>query len=49
MNAQQSIRRHLLVSVVVGVLLVGGIGGWAATNEFAGAVIAQVSWLSIRM
>ena len=41
MNAQQSIRRHLLASVVVGVLLVGGIGGWAATNEFAGAVIAQ--------
>jgi HlyD family secretion protein len=40
-NAQQSIRRHLLVSVAVGILLVGGIGGWAATNEFAGAVIAQ--------
>src|SRR5215213_7011224 len=41
MNAQQSIRRHLLASLVIGLLLVGGIGGWAATNEFAGAVIAQ--------
>ena len=29
MNAQQSIRRHLLVTVVAVVLLVGGIGGWA--------------------
>ena len=41
MNARQSIRRHLLISLVVVVLLVGGIGGWAATSEFAGAVIAQ--------
>jgi HlyD family secretion protein len=41
MNAQQSIRRHLFISVIVIVLLVGGLGGWAATSEFAGAVIAQ--------
>jgi HlyD family secretion protein len=41
MNAAQSIRKHLLISLVVMVILVGGIGGWAATNEFAGAVIAQ--------
>jgi HlyD family secretion protein len=41
MNAQRSIRTHLLVSLVVALLLVGGIGGWAATSEFAGAVIAQ--------
>ena len=41
MNAQKSIRRHLFISVIVVVLLVGGIGGWAATSEFAGAVIAQ--------
>lgn len=41
MNAQQSIRRHLFISVIVIVLLVGGIGGWASTSEFAGAVIAQ--------
>src|SRR6185369_5803106 len=41
MNAQKSIRRHLIISVIVIVLLVGGLGGWAATSEFAGAVIAQ--------
>src|SRR4051812_23156627 len=41
MNARASIRRHLLISLVVIILLVGGIGGWAATSEFTGAVIAQ--------
>ena len=41
MNAQKSIRRHLFICVIVIVLLVGGIGGWASTSEFAGAVIAQ--------
>jgi len=41
MNPRQAIRQHILVSLVVVVLLVGGIGGWAATSEFAGAVIAQ--------
>ena len=41
MNAQKSIRRHLFIGVIVIVLLVGGIGGWASTSEFAGAVIAQ--------
>src|ERR1043165_3812564 len=43
MNAQKSILRHLFVSVIVIVLLVGGIGGWAYSSEFAGAVIAQGS------
>jgi HlyD family secretion protein len=41
MSAKQSIRRHLLITVGVVVLLVGGLGGWAATSEFSGAVIAQ--------
>src|SRR5436309_4718552 len=41
MNAHRSIRAHLIAAVVVAILLVGGIGGWAATSEFAGAVIAQ--------
>jgi HlyD family secretion protein len=40
-NPRQSIRRHILISLVVIVLLVGGLGTWAATSEFAGAVIAQ--------
>jgi HlyD family secretion protein len=43
MNARRSIRIHLLIAIVVAILLVGGIGGWAATSEFAGAVIAQGS------
>jgi HlyD family secretion protein len=41
MNPRASIRRHILISLVVSLLLVGGLGGWAATSEFAGAVIAQ--------
>src|SRR3954463_774577 len=39
--SHRSIVRHLMASAVAMVILVGGIGGWAATNEFAGAVIAQ--------
>lgn len=38
--ALSSIRRHLLVGAVAGLLLVGGMGGWAATTDLAGAVIA---------
>ena len=41
MTARQSIRSHLLASVVVALVLVAGLGGWAWTSEFAGAVIAQ--------
>ena len=41
MSARRSIRVHLAAAVVVAVVLVGGLGGWAATSEFAGAVIAQ--------
>src|SRR5882724_2261400 len=41
MNARESIRRHLLVGAAAGVLLVCGVGGWAYSTEFAGAVIAQ--------
>src|SRR3954454_7133482 len=41
MSAHKSIQRHLLIALVAVILLVGGIGGWAATTEFAGAVIAQ--------
>ena len=41
MSAKRSIRVHLISAAVVALLLVGGLGGWAATSEFAGAVIAQ--------
>jgi len=40
MIAQRSIRRHLLAGGAAAALLVGGVGGWAATTELAGAVIA---------
>lgn len=36
----QAIRRLNLIGVTIIVLLVGGIGGWAATAQLAGAVIA---------
>jgi HlyD family secretion protein len=39
--AHQSIRGHLLAGVLAVVLLAGGVGGWAATTDLAGAVIAQ--------
>ena len=39
--ARRSIHRHLLIGVSVAILLVGGVGGWASTTEFSGAVIAQ--------
>lgn len=38
--ARLSIRRHLLAAGLAGIFLVGGVGGWAATTELSGAVIA---------
>lgn len=38
--ALRSIRRHLTATTVLAVALIGGLGGWAATSELAGAVIA---------
>ena len=38
---RRSIRRHLLVGGAAVALLVGGVGGWAATTQIAGAVIAS--------
>jgi membrane fusion protein, type I secretion system len=40
-DMQSSLRRHVLSVGVAALLLVVGLGGWAATTEFAGAVIAQ--------
>jgi HlyD family secretion protein len=36
----RSIRRHLLVSGLASLVLVAGIGGWAAATNLAGAVVA---------
>ncbi len=35
-----AIRWHGLVALFIGIALVGGVGGWAATTQIAGAVIA---------
>src|SRR5262249_15478955 len=37
---KQSFHRHIIAVMVAAILLVVGLGGWAATTEFAGAVIA---------
>lgn len=42
-HAQRSLRSHAAIGVAVIVLLVFGVGGWAATAEFSGAVIAPGS------
>jgi HlyD family secretion protein len=39
-EAHRSIRRHLWAGILIVALLAGGVGGWAATTEIAGAVIA---------
>jgi HlyD family secretion protein len=41
--AGASIRRHILVGLAVSVLLVALLGGWAATANLAGAVIAPAT------
>ncbi len=40
-SAHASIRRHIVVGLVVVAVLAFGLGGWAATAQIAGAVIAQ--------
>ncbi len=37
----RSIRKHLIVGLVAGVALLGVVGGWAATTNLAGAVVAS--------
>jgi HlyD family secretion protein len=41
--ARVSIRRHLIVGLMIVILLGGGVGGWAATVKLSGALIAQGS------
>jgi HlyD family secretion protein len=42
-ETRRSIRRHVFAGVVVVILLAGGVGGWAATTQIAGALIAPGS------
>ena len=41
--SRKSIRGHLLAGVAVFVFLTAGVGGWAATTEISGAIIAPGS------
>jgi HlyD family secretion protein len=36
----RSVRRHLFLATCAAILLFGGLGGWAATTELSGAVVA---------
>ena len=38
--AQRSMRRHLIYGFAIVALVAGGVGGWAATSDISGAVIA---------
>jgi HlyD family secretion protein len=38
--SRRSIRRHLFIGLALLALIAGGVGGWAATTEISGAVIA---------
>src|SRR5215217_4937431 len=39
-STDRSLRTHLLLGLSTLALLVGGVGGWAATTELSGAVVA---------
>src|SRR5262245_64618229 len=42
-SPRDSIHRHLLTGGLIVLLLAFGVGGWAATTQIAGALIAQGS------
>jgi HlyD family secretion protein len=42
-SARQSIRKHLIAGGLIVLVLAFGVGGWAATTQIAGALIAQGS------
>src|SRR5215211_4520019 len=39
-NESRSIRNHLIGGTIIAAMLTAGVGGWAATTELSGAVIA---------
>ncbi|MFN5457649.1 biotin/lipoyl-binding protein, partial [Bradyrhizobium sp.] len=39
-GVRQSIRLHLIVGMAVVAVVAGGLGGWAATQQISGALIA---------
>ena len=43
LDSRESIRRHVLAGLTTVVVLAGGVGGWAATTQISGAIIAAGS------
>src|SRR5215470_6825836 len=41
--ASRSIRRHVFAAITIGLLVAGGLGGWATITELSGAVVAAGS------
>src|SRR4051812_26719277 len=39
-SARESIRRHLMIGMGIVIAVAGGLGGWAATQQISGALIA---------
>jgi HlyD family secretion protein len=42
-DPRRTIRKLNLIGLVITVLIIGGVGGWATTTQLAGAVIASGS------
>ncbi|WP_346896907.1 HlyD family type I secretion periplasmic adaptor subunit [uncultured Roseibium sp.] len=42
-SLRRAIRRHLLIAAVAALIVVGGIGGWAAIAEISGAVVTPAT------
>lgn len=40
-ESRKSLRRHVIIAGALSVLLVGGVGGWAATSSLASAVVTH--------
>jgi HlyD family secretion protein len=45
-DPRRAIRKLNLIGLALGVLLIGGVGGWATTSELSGAVIAS-GWVVV--
>jgi len=43
LDSRRSITRHMLAGLVIVLVLVGGVGGWAGTTKLSGALIAPGS------
>jgi membrane fusion protein len=42
-SSQRSLSRHIIVVIAFAILLIGGVGGWAATTSLSNAIIGEAS------